>query len=297
MSDSKTHKSGFVNIVGNPNVGKSTLMNQLVGEKLSIITSKAQTTRHRIQGIVSGEDFQIVYSDTPGILNPAYKMHEGMMSFVHESLKDADVLLLVFEIGENKIKDESIFEKLKNLNIPIIIALNKIDLSTQEEVAEKVEFWQEIFPTASILPISALHKANIDMIFSTIVDKLPESPAYFPKDEMTDKPIRFFLSEIIREKIFVHYKKEIPYSCEVEITEYKTAEDITRVRAEIYVERDSQKGILIGHKGQGLKRVGSEARRDMEKFLDKKIFLAIYVKVNKDWRNKPTQLKRFGYLN
>lgn len=297
MSDSKTHKSGFVNIVGNPNVGKSTLMNQLVGEKLSIITSKAQTTRHRIQGIVSGDDFQIVYSDTPGILNPAYKMHEGMMSFVHESLKDADVLLLVFEIGENKIKDESIFEKLKNLNVPIIIALNKIDLSTQDEVAEKVEYWQEIFPTASILPISALHKANIDMIFSTIVDKLPESPAYFPKDEMTDKPIRFFLSEIIREKIFVHYKKEIPYSCEVEITEYKTAEDITRIRAEIYVERDSQKGILIGHKGQGLKRVGSEARRDMEKFLDKKIFLAIYVKVNKDWRNKPTQLKRFGYLN
>lgn len=291
------HRAGFVNIIGNPNVGKSTLMNQLVGEKLSIITSKAQTTRHRIQGIVSGEDFQIVFSDTPGILNPAYKMHEGMMQFVQTSLQDADVLLLVFEIGETKIKDESIFEKLRKLNIPIVIALNKIDLSSQEELEEKVEYWNSIFPKAQILPISALHGANIETVFKCIKENLPLSPAYFPKDEMTDKPMRFFMSEIIREKIFIHYKKEIPYSCEVEVTEFKVGSERTDIRAEIYVERESQKGIIIGHKGAGIKRVGTEARRDMESFLDTKIYLDLHIKVNKGWRNQTNQLKRFGYLN
>jgi len=291
------HRAGFVNIIGNPNVGKSTLMNQLVGEKLSIITSKAQTTRHRIQGIVSGEDFQIVYSDTPGILNPAYKMHEGMMQFVQNSLSDADVLLLVMEVGEREIKDEKIFERLKSMMVPIILVLNKIDLSDQEEVEEKVEHWQSIFPKAQIIPISALHGANVDAVLECIKSNLPESPEYFPKEEMTDKPMRFFMSEIIREKIFVHYKKEIPYSCEVDITEFNDEPEIVKIRAEIFVERESQKGILIGHKGLGLKRVGTEARKDMESFLGKKVFLKLYIKVNKDWRNKPDQLKRFGYLS
>ncbi len=272
-------------------------MNQLVGEKLSIITSKAQTTRHRIQGIVSGEDFQIVYSDTPGILNPAYKMHEGMMQFVERSLSDADVLLLVMEVGEKSLKDDAIFEKIQQMHVPIILVLNKIDLSDQDTVEEKITFWQEKFPMAEIIPISALHGANVASVLDSIKSNLPESPEYFPKEEMTDKPMRFFMSEIIREKIFIHYKKEIPYSCEVEITEFKDEEDITRIRAEIYVERESQKGILIGHKGLGLKRVGSEARKDMESFLGKKVFLKLYIKVNKDWRNKPDQLKRFGYLN
>ena len=292
-----THKAGFVNIIGNPNVGKSTLMNAFVGERLSIITSKAQTTRHRILGIVNDDDYQMVFSDTPGIIDPAYKMHEGMMQFVQNSLSDADVLLLVIEIGEQAIKDENIFERIKSLEVPIILVLNKIDLSNQEEVEEKVEYWQEILPKAQIIPISALHGANVDAVLDCIKSNLPESPEYFPKEEMTDKPMRFFMSEIIREKIFFHYKKEIPYSCEVEITEFEEAEDITRIRAEIYVERESQKGILIGHKGLGLKRVGTEARKDMESFLDKKVFLKLYIKVSKDWRNKPNTLKRFGYLN
>jgi GTP-binding protein Era len=272
-------------------------MNQLVGEKLSIITSKAQTTRHRIQGIVSGEDFQIVYSDTPGILNPAYKMHEGMMQFVQNSLSDADVLLLVMEVGEKAIKDERIFEKIKSLMVPIILVLNKIDLSNQEEVEEKVEYWQSTFPKAQIIPISALHGANVDAVLDCIKASLPESPEYFPKEEMTDKPMRFFMSEIIREKIFVHYKKEVPYSCEVEITEFNEEPEIIKIRAEIFVDRESQKGILIGHKGLGLKRVGTEARKEMESFLGKKVFLKLYIKVNKDWRNKPDQLIRFGFLN
>lgn len=291
------HKAGFVNIIGNPNVGKSTLMNKLVGERLSIITSKAQTTRHRIQGIVSGDDFQIVYSDTPGILTPAYKMHEGMMDFVESSLQDADVLLFVSEIGETKIKNEKIFERVQRMQIPVIVVLNKIDLSNQEELEEKVELWKTRLPDATIIPISALHDANVNVVWDHIINNLPESPAYFPKDEITDKPMRFFISEIIREKIFVHYKKEIPYACEVVVEEFKEEPDIVRIRAEIYVERDSQKGIIIGHKGLGLKRVGSESRKDMESFLDKKVFLELYVKVNKDWRNKTPQLKRFGYLN
>ncbi len=272
-------------------------MNKLVGEKLSIITSKAQTTRHRIQGIVSGDDFQIVYSDTPGILTPAYKMHEGMMSFVESSLQDADILLFVSEVGETKIKNEEIFRKVQLMDIPVIVVLNKIDLSDQETLEAQVELWKERLPNASIIPISALHGANVQSVWDHIINKLPPSPAYFPKDEITDKPMRFFMSEIIREKIFVHYKKEIPYACEVVIEEFKEEPDITRIRAEIYVERESQKGILIGHKGLGLKRVGTEARKEMEAFLEKKVFLEIYAKVNKDWRNKNPELKRFGYLN
>ena len=292
-----SHKAGFVNIIGNPNVGKGTLMNKLVGEKLSIITSKAQTTRHRIQGIVSGEDFQIVYSDTPGILTPAYKMHEGMMSFVESSLQDADILLFVSEVGETKIKNEAIFRKVQEMHIPVIVVLNKIDLSDQETLEGQVDLWKERMPKATIIPISALHGANIQPVWDHIIKNLPDSPAYFPKDEITDKPMRFFMSEIIREKIFNHYKKEIPYACEVVIEEFKEEPTITRIRAEIYVERDSQKGIIIGHKGLGLKRVGTEARKEMEVFLDKKVFLEMYVKVNKDWRNKNPELKRFGYLN
>ena len=288
------HKSGFVNILGNPNAGKSTLMNAFVGEKLSIITSKAQTTRHRIMGIVNAEDYQIVYSDTPGIVNPHYKLHESMMGFVMSALKDADVFLLVTDIGED-FKNQEILETVKDSLIPTIIIINKIDLSDQETVELKMKFWIEKFPTAEVIPVSALLKFNMEKVVESILDKLPDSPPYFPKDEISDKTMRFFASEIIREKIFENYQKEIPYACEVIVESYKEEPNIDKISATIFVERDSQKGIIIGHKGSALKKVGTEARIDMEEFLQKKVFLELHVKVNKDWRNNDTFLKRFGY--
>ncbi len=289
------HKSGFVNIVGNPNVGKSTLMNALVGERLSIITSKAQTTRHRILGIVSGEDFQVVLSDTPGVIKPAYELQQSMMDFVRNALDDADVLLYMVEIGEKALKDEAFFGKIRDAKIPVLLLLNKIDTSTQEELETQVAYWQEQLPKAEIFPISALQGFGVEAVFERILERLPEGPAYFPKDQLTDKPERFFVSEIIREKILQHYKKEIPYSVEIETESFEETEDIIRINAVIMVERDSQKGILIGHKGSALKRVGSEARKDLEAFFAKKVFLELFVKVNKNWRSNPRQLRRFGY--
>ncbi len=291
------HKAGFVNIIGAPNVGKSTLMNVLVGERLSIITSKAQTTRHRILGIVNDEAYQIVFSDTPGIVDPAYKMHEGMMSFVNTALSDADVLLLMVEVQEKSFKDKEILEKLQKIQTPIILLINKIDEVEQDFLEERVKYWGEQLPLAKVFPISALHNFNVDQVLLEIKAALPESPPFYDKDTLTDKPEKFFVSEIIREKILMNYKKEIPYSCEVEVEEFKEDKKIIRIRAVIMVIRDSQKGIIIGHQGKALKKIGTEARLDMEKFFDKKVFLELYVKVNKDWRNNETQLKRFGYLN
>lgn len=291
------HKAGFVNIIGAPNVGKSTLMNVLVGERLSIITSKAQTTRHRILGIVNDDEYQIIFSDTPGIIDPAYKMHEGMMSFVNSAISDADVIIAMVEVQEKAFKDENILERLQKTDIPVILLINKIDEVEQDFLEEKVNYWSEQIPNAKVYPISALHNFNVDQVFMEIKATLPESPAYFDKDALTDKPEKFFVSEIIREKILLNYKKEIPYSCEVEVEEFKEEEKIIRIRAVIMVIRDSQKGIIIGHQGRPLKKVGTQARLDMEKFFDKKVFLELYVKVNKDWRNSETQLKRFGYLN
>ncbi|KAB1062147.1 GTPase Era [Salibacter halophilus] len=290
------HKSGFVNIIGSPNVGKSTLMNKLVGERLSIITSKAQTTRHRIMGIVNGEDFQIVYSDTPGIVNPAYKLHESMLNYVYNALQDADVLLVVVEIGEKGFKNPDLIKRINEASLPTLVLVNKIDLSSQEELEEKVEFWNKEFPQAEILPISALHNLNVDLVLKKITELLPESPPYFPKDQLTDKPMRFFVSEIIREKLLLHYKKEIPYAAEVVVESYKEEKDIVRTRAEIYVERDSQKGILIGKGGKALKQVGIDARKDIEAFVGKQVFLDLYVKVDKNWRSNANKLKRFGYI-
>jgi len=289
------HKAGFVNIIGNPNVGKSTLMNALVGERISIITNKAQTTRHRILGIVNDENYQIVFSDTPGIIKPAYELQESMMGFVKTALDDADILIYMVEIGEKAMKNEAFFAKINQSKIPILLLLNKIDKSDQEFVLEQVVYWQEKVPSAEIYPISALEKFNIQPIFDRIVELLPESPAFYPKDQLTDKSERFFVNETIREKILMHYKKEIPYSVEVDTEEFIEEEKIIRIRSIIMVERDTQKGILIGHKGKALKRVGSEARKDLEKFFQKKIFLEMYVKVNKNWRNDSKQLKRFGY--
>lgn len=289
------HKAGFVNIIGNPNVGKSTLMNALVGERISIITNKAQTTRHRILGIVNDENYQIVFSDTPGILKPAYELQESMMGFVKTALDDADILVYMVEIGEKALKNEHFFTKINEAQIPVLLLLNKIDNSNQEFVLEQVTYWQEKVPKAEIYPISALEKFNIQPIFDRIVELLPESPAFYPKDQLTDKSERFFVNETIREKILMHYKKEIPYSVEVDTEEFIEESKIIRIRAIIMVERETQKGILIGHKGAALKRVGSEARRDLEKFFQKKIFLEMYVKVNKNWRNDSKQLKRFGY--
>jgi len=289
------HKAGFVNIIGNPNVGKSTLMNALMGEKLSIITHKAQTTRHRILGILNEEDYQIVFSDTPGIIKPAYKLQESMMNFVHSAFKDADVLIYLVEIGERALKDEAFFEKIKNTKIPLLLLVNKIDLSQQEEVEKQINHWKEQVPNAEILPISALNKFNMDKILERIIELLPVSPAYYDKDAITDKPKRFFVSESIREKILKHYKKEVPYSVEVEVEEFEDEENIIRIRAIIFVMRESQKGIIIGHKGAGIKRIGTEARKDLERFFDKKIFLETVVKVKKNWRNDDRQLKSFGY--
>ena len=289
------HKSGFVNIIGNPNVGKSTLLNSMIGQDISIITNKAQTTRHRIKGILSDKNYQIVFSDTPGIIKPAYKLQESMMQYVKSAFQDADVILYVVEIGEQGLKDEEIFEKIKKLKIPLIILLNKIDLVSQHKVLLEIENWKRKFSKAIVLPISALNKFNINEIIDAIVEVLPISPPYYSKDDVTDKSERFFIEEIIREKILKHYKKEVPYSVEISVEEFFEEEDIIRIRAIIYVLRESQKGILIGHKGLGLKRIGTEARKDIEKMLDKKVFLATPIKVKKDWRNDNNQLKKFGY--
>lgn len=289
------HKSGFVNIIGNPNVGKSTLMNALVGERLSIITSKAQTTRHRILGIVNDENHQIIFSDTPGVLEPAYKMHQSMMTFVKSALTDADIILFMVEVKENRFRDDDILNKLKKTSTPILLLINKIDEVDQQFLEEKVDFWKKEIPQAQIYPLSALHNFNIDNIFERIKELLPEGEPYYEKDTLTDKPEKFFVAEIIREKILLNYQKEIPYSCEVEVEEYKEFADIIKIRANIIVARDSQKGIIIGHQGKGLKKVGTEARKDIETFVQKKVFLELYVKVSKDWRDNDNQLKRFGY--
>jgi GTP-binding protein Era len=285
-----------VNIIGSPNVGKSTLMNVLVGERLSIITSKAQTTRHRIMGIVNGEDFQIVYSDTPGVLKPNYKLQESMMEFVHTALTDADVILFVTDIYEDIKIEEHILHKIKHAKAKVLLLINKIDLATQEKLEEKVNYWKNEVPNSEVIPVSALEKFNVNYIFDRIIENLPEGPGFYDKDQLTDKPEKFFVSEIIREKILTNYKKEIPYSVEVVVESFKDEETIIKIRAEILVVRDSQKGIIIGHQGKALKKVGTEARKDMEAFFGKQVFLELFVKVNKDWRDNDQQLKRFGYL-
>ena len=289
------HKAGFVNIIGNPNVGKSTLMNAFVGERLSIITSKAQTTRHRIFGIVNGEDFQIIFSDTPGIIKPAYELQTSMMDFVKSAFEDADVLVYMVEIGERELKDEAFFTKIRNAKVPVLLLLNKIDKANQEVLEEQVTLWREQVPNAEIYPISALNNFNVTEVLNRIIELLPDSPPYYPKDALTDRPERFFVNEIIREKILLNYDKEIPYAVEVETEEFKETDDIIRIKVVIMVERDSQKGIIIGHKGAALKKIGIQAREDMEKFFGKKVHIEMFVKVNKDWRNNAYQLRRFGY--
>lgn len=290
-----SHKAGFINIIGNPNVGKSTLMNAFIGERLSIITSKAQTTRHRIFGIVNGDDFQMVFSDTPGIIKPAYELQTSMMDFVKSAFEDADILLYMVEVGERELKDEAFFKKITHAKVPVLLLLNKIDKSNQEHLEEQVGLWREKVPNAEIIPISALNNFNVDTVFNRILELLPESPPYYPKDALTDKPERFFVNEIIREKILLNYQKEIPYSVEIETEEFKEEEKIIHIKAVIMVERDSQKGIIIGHKGSALKKVGMEARAELEKFFDKQVHIELFVKVNKDWRNNQFQLRRFGY--
>lgn len=289
------HKSGFVNIVGNPNVGKSTLMNNLVGEKISIITSKAQTTRHRIMGIVNGEDFQIVYSDTPGVLAPNYKLQESMLNFSQSALLDADILLYVTDTFEKMDKHQDFLRKVREIKVPVFVIINKIDLTTQESLEKQVAEWKELMPEAEIIPVSALRKFNIDYILKRILELLPESPPYFDKDALTDKPARFFVTEIIREKILLYYQKEIPYATEVVVEAYEDGKDLVKISALIIVERDTQKGIIIGHGGKALKKVGTEARKDIEAFVGKKVFLQMFVKVEKDWRNRENKLKSFGY--
>jgi len=290
-----SHKAGFINIIGNPNVGKSTLMNAFIGERLSIITSKAQTTRHRILGIVNGDDFQMLFSDTPGIIKPAYELQESMMDFVKSAFEDADILIYMVEIGEKDLKDEKFFNKIVHAKIPVLLLINKIDKSTPEKLEESVALWREKVPNALVLAISALENFNVQVVFDKILELLPEAPAFYPKDQLTDKPERFFVNEAIREKILMHYKKEIPYSVEIDTEEFFEDKKLIKIRSVIMVERNSQKGIIIGHKGTALKRVGTEARKDLEKFFNKKVFLELYVKVNKDWRNNTRQLKRFGY--
>ena len=288
------HRAGFVNLIGNPNVGKSTLMNQLVGEKISIMTSKAQTTRHRIKGIVNGDDFQIVYSDLPGVLDPAYMMQKMMMNFVVDSLQDADIILYLIECGETRYNEELV-EKIKNLGTPIVLVLNKIDRYTEAQVEEARSYWTNIFPDADVFAISALKGLNIDALRDRIVALLPECPPYFPKDALTDRPMRFFVSELIREQILLQYKKEIPYSVEVVVDSYKEEEDIIRIGATLFVERTTQKAIIIGSKGSAIKKLGTEARASIEDFLQKHVYLDLSVKVLKDWRNNELQLKKFGY--
>ena len=289
------HKAGFVNIVGNPNVGKSTLMNQLVGERISIATFKAQTTRHRIMGIVNTDDMQIVFSDTPGVLKPNYKMQEMMLAFSESDLADADILLYVTDVIENPEKNMDFLDKVKKMSIPVLLLINKIDESDQTKLGDIVEKWHALLPNAEILPISAKNKFGTDMLLKRIKELLPESPAFFDKDQLTDKPARFFVSEIIREKILLYYSKEIPYSVEVRVERFKEEDDRIRINAVIYVERDSQKGIIIGHQGVALKKVNMESRKSLEKFFNKKIFLETFVKVDKDWRSSQKELDAFGY--
>ena len=288
-------KSGFVNIVGNPNVGKSTLMNLLVGERISIATFKAQTTRHRIMGILNTPEMQICFSDTPGVLKPNYKLQEQMLHFSESALQDADVLLYVTDMVETPDKNSDFLDKVKRMTVPVLVLINKIDLSDQKALTEKVELWHEALPEAEIVPISALHKFNVDNLLKRIQELLPESPAYFDKDQWTDKPARFFVTEIIREKILLYYDKEIPYSVEVVVEQFKETDKNIRISAVIYVERDSQKGIIIGHQGVALKRVSTEARKSLEKFFGKSIFLEVFVKVDKDWRQSDRAMKAYGY--
>ena len=294
-AQNKNHRAGFVNIIGNPNVGKSTLMNALVGEKLSIVTAKAQTTRHRIMGIVNGEDYQIVYSDTPGILKPNYRLQQSMMNFVDTAIGDADIVLYVTDTVEKSDKNQEYISKLQKIGCPVILVINKIEISTQEKVHELMQWWSEQLPQAVIFPASAQEKFNLDNIFDAIVDRLPLAPAWYDKDVFTDKNLRFFASEIIREKIFLNYKEEIPYSCEVAVEEFKEGAERYDISAVIYVMRDSQKGIIIGKGGQSLKKVGTQARIDMEDFFQKKVFLKLFVKVDADWRESKKELRRFGY--
>ena len=289
------HKSGFVNIVGNPNVGKSTLMNALVGERISIITSKAQTTRHRILGIVNGDDFQIVYSDTPGVLKPNYRLQESMLSFSNSALSDADVLLYVTDVYDNYEKNTDFVDKVGQNTAPVMLIINKIDMIDQQKLEDLVDKWKTVLPNAEIFPISATEKFNIEPLFNRILALLPEFPPFFEKDQLTDKPAKFFVTEIIREKILLNYEKEIPYSVEVEVEQFKEEAALIRINAVIYVERVSQKGIIIGKGGKSLKKVGIEARKDIEAFFEKKVFLELYVKVEKDWRNKDLKLRSFGY--
>lgn len=294
--DKSIHKAGFVNIIGNPNVGKSTLMNLLVGERLSIVTAKAQTTRHRIMGIVNGDDYQIVFSDTPGIIRPNYKLQESMMEFVDSAVEDADVILYVTDVVENSTKNMEFIERMNNVSIPVLIVINKIDLSNQTALEELYEKWSNLVPKAEIFPISAKEKFNIDPLFNKIVSLIPESPAWYDKDTLTDRNMRFFASEILREKILLNYDKEIPYSSEVVIENFKEMDNLYHIEAVINVLRDSQKGIIIGNKGSALKRTGTMARKDMEAFFEKKVFLQIFVKVNPNWRDDSKKLKQFGYI-
>ncbi len=291
----QNHRSGFVNIVGNPNVGKSTLMNRLVGEKISIITAKSQTTRHRIIGIVNTPDYQIVYSDTPGVLRPNYKLQEQMLNFSLSALEDADVLLYVTDVVEKIDKNDEFLAKVQRLDLPVLLLINKIDLTTQDELVKMVDTWRELLPKAEIFPISASNNFSVDVLRKRIMELLPDSPPYFEKDALTDKPARFFVTEIIREKALLLYQKEVPYSIEVIVEEFKDEPDILRIRAVILVERDTQKGIVIGHKGESLKKLGTMARKDIERFFEKKVFLQLFVKVEKDWRNRDNMLKTFGY--
>jgi GTP-binding protein Era len=290
-----SHKAGFVNIVGSPNVGKSTLMNRLVGEKLSIVTSKAQTTRHRIHGLLNGEDYQMVFSDTPGVVNASYKLHEAMMSYVEASIKDADILLFITDMHENEMNHEATLQRIQRLQVPVLVIINKIDLGDQDKVVARMSYWQEKLPNAEIIPVSALHGFNTEKIWDRLMELLPESPPYFDKEELSDRPVRFFVAEMIREKIFLNCDKEVPYACQVEIETYQEGENITHIRALIVVERDSQKGIIIGKGGEMLKKIGRAARIDMEEFLGQKVFLETFVKVDKDWRASEQKLKKYGY--
>ncbi|MDD2982104.1 MAG: GTPase Era [Crocinitomicaceae bacterium] len=290
-----SHKAGFVSIVGSPNVGKSTLMNQLVGEKLSIVTSKAQTTRHRIHGIVNGEDYQMVFSDTPGVVNAAYKLHNAMMSYVESTFKDADIMLFITDIYESEMNHVETLARIQKLTIPVLVIINKVDLAEQSQVETRMKFWKEKLPNAEIIPASALHGFNKEWVWDRLMELLPESPPYFDKEELSDRPMRFFVSEMIREKIFLFTDKEVPYSCQVEVDTYEEEDDIIRIRAVIVVERDSQKGIIIGKGGAMLKKIGREARKDIEKFVQKHIFLETFVKVDKDWRQSDIKLKKYGY--
>jgi len=289
------HKSGFINIIGNPNVGKSTLMNCFMGEKFSIITSKAQTTRHRILGIVNEEDFQLVFSDTPGILKPSYELQDSMMDFVKSALEDADIIIYMLEIGEKSIKNNQVHKKILNANVPTFILLNKIDLSDQKNLEDQVILWKELYPKAHVYPISALNNFNIDVVLKHLIELIPESPPYFPKDQLTDKPERFFVNEILREKILLYYNKEIPYSVEVITEDFIEEDKIIKIKSVIFVERDSQKGIIIGHKGNALKKIGTKARQGLEIFFEKKIYIELQVKVSKNWRSNSKVLKKFGY--